>query len=176
MLSSRLFHRKISTVREGISLHSVLRSRVVEMAHATRKNPLGSLARLCVKLQQFEFDIVHKKGKYNVVPDVLSRAHPEIGLVDVTVSENDNWYIKMLSQVALSRLSLENYEQWTIEDDKLYKAADNADLGHQSWKLVFQSRQKQLSSTNVTMILEQVISAYSKRIDASRKSTTGHEC
>jgi hypothetical protein len=89
------------------------------------ENPSGRLVRWCVKLQQFEFDIVHKKGKDNVVP--------EIGLVDVTVSENDDWYIKMLSQVALSP---ENYEQWTIEDGKLYKAADNADLGHQSWKLV----------------------------------------
>jgi hypothetical protein len=33
---------------------------------------------------------------------------------------------------------------------------------------LFQSWQKQLSSTNVTMILEQVISPYSKRIDTSR--------
>jgi hypothetical protein len=97
------------------------------MAHAPRKS-LGKISTL-VKVQQFEFDIIHKKGKDNVIPDILSRAHPEIGLVDVTVSENDDWYIKMLSQVALSP---ENYEQWTIEDGKLYIAADNADLGHQS--------------------------------------------
>jgi hypothetical protein len=53
------------------------------------ENSSGRLARWhwCVKLQQFEFDIVHKKKKDNVVPDVLSRAQPEISLVDVTVSE-----------------------------------------------------------------------------------------
>jgi hypothetical protein len=56
-----------------------------------------------------------------VVPDVLSRAHPKIGVVDVTINEKDNWYIKMLSEVSMNP---DTYEQWMIEDGKLYKTTD----------------------------------------------------
>jgi cell fate (sporulation/competence/biofilm development) regulator YlbF (YheA/YmcA/DUF963 family) len=103
------------------------------------EQPSGRLARWCVKLQQYDCEIIHKKGKDNVVPDALSRAHPEIGLVEVAVEDSDEWYIKMLAKVALSP---DDYGQWTIEEGKLYKAADNADEGQKSWKLVIPESSK----------------------------------
>lgn len=38
------------------------------------KNPSGKLARWIIRLSQYNFNIVHRKGKFNVVPDCLSRA------------------------------------------------------------------------------------------------------
>jgi hypothetical protein len=38
------------------------------------KDPLGRVGRGVMRLQAFDFDIVHRKGKDNVVPDCLSRA------------------------------------------------------------------------------------------------------
>jgi hypothetical protein len=40
--------------------------------------------------------------KENVVPDAISRALPEIGLVEVASEDLNEWYIKMLAKVALS--------------------------------------------------------------------------
>ncbi|KAH0821183.1 hypothetical protein GEV33_001608 [Tenebrio molitor] len=47
------------------------------------KDPAGKLARWSVKLNQFSFDLVHRKGKLNVVPDALSRLPAEIAAVDI---------------------------------------------------------------------------------------------
>jgi hypothetical protein len=39
------------------------------------KEPTGKLARWSVKLQQYSFDLIHRKGTFNIVPDALSRIH-----------------------------------------------------------------------------------------------------
>lgn len=41
----------------------------------SRPNPSGRLARWSLRLQDFDFSIVHKPGKHNKVPDALSRNH-----------------------------------------------------------------------------------------------------
>lgn len=41
-------------------------------------NHCGRLARWAVKLSQFDFNIIHRKGSFNVVADALSRSIPEI--------------------------------------------------------------------------------------------------
>lgn len=38
------------------------------------KNPSGKLARMSYKLQQYSFNVFHKRGKDNLIPDLLSRA------------------------------------------------------------------------------------------------------
>lgn len=41
------------------------------------KEPVGRLGRWILKLQQYNFKLIHRKGKFNIVPDTLSRAFVE---------------------------------------------------------------------------------------------------
>lgn len=84
------------------------------------KDPHGRLARWSLKLQQFDFEIVHRPGKCNVVPDTLSRAahaNAEINIIEVTEKDKDQWYINKIRQVT-SKPSITN---WLVKDNVLYK-------------------------------------------------------
>ncbi|KAK9709956.1 RNase H-like domain found in reverse transcriptase [Popillia japonica] len=81
------------------------------------RDPTGRLARWSLKLQQYSFDLVHRKGKENVVPDMLSRSvHrkgkenvvpdmlsrsvPVVDIIqDSTTKIADKWYDSMLYKV-----------------------------------------------------------------------------
>lgn len=86
------------------------------------KCPTGRLARWALRLQAFDFDIVHRKGKDHVVPDFLSRSVPiansdrvdTIGPVETT----DSWYKKMLNRVVSSP---HRYPQWRTSAGVLFK-------------------------------------------------------
>jgi len=62
-----------------------------------QKAPHGRLARWAVSLQQYRFNLVHRKGKENQGPDALSRAPVEpfsregtsVNLVEVIGSSSD---------------------------------------------------------------------------------------
>lgn len=86
------------------------------------KDPSGRLARWCVKLQQYDYDIVHRRGKDNVVPDALSRTVPlinELSVAAMVPFENyrDPWYAKMIERVANKPL---DYPQWRVDNGTLY--------------------------------------------------------
>lgn len=85
------------------------------------KDPNGRLARWCVKLQQYDFDVVHRPGKDHVLPDALSRAVPVIGEIEVE-SVKDKWYNDMLSRVSLKP---QKYPLWTVEGKKLLRRVNN---------------------------------------------------
>lgn len=88
------------------------------------KDPIGRIARWNLRLQQYDFEIVHRKGKLHCVPDALSRAVPAVDFVEnVAVSNQkgpvaDNWYLKMKDIVVKSP---KQYPLWRVENDKLYK-------------------------------------------------------
>lgn len=99
------------------------------------KDPVGRLARWAVRMQQFEFDIIHRKGKDHVVPDMLSRSVPVLaGISDQT---NDPWIEKMIGKIEKNPLS---FPSWRVEQGKLFKfVKPNHVVVHETnneWKLV----------------------------------------
>lgn len=61
------------------------------------ENPTGRLARWGVRLSSFNFEIKHRRGVDNVIPDALSRAVPisAISLANAVTNTKDEWFIKM---------------------------------------------------------------------------------
>lgn len=86
------------------------------------QNPTGRLARWSVRLQQYSFVVEHRKGKFNVVPDALSRAPIEICTVQHISADQDKWYHNMLIKV---RDNPEKFPDWRIEKEILYKFVAN---------------------------------------------------
>lgn len=102
------------------------------------KNPSGRLARWILQLQQFDFEVVHRKGRLMTVVDCLSRApynvepsrdpdEPEVcsamvAAPDVTAT-TDKWYLE-LRQKVLDRPDA--YPSFRVESDKIYKLLENS--------------------------------------------------
>lgn len=89
------------------------------------KDPVGRIARWAVRLQQYDFDIVHRKGKDHIVPDALSRAVPIVDKIDSVLNGadsnfevTDSWYASMRQRVS-SQSS--KFPLWRLEDGKLFK-------------------------------------------------------
>lgn len=99
------------------------------------QSPSGRLARWAVKLQQYDYEIIHRKGKDHVVPDTLSRSVPVadsaamvsnnlniLGIVPSVISElsvnSDRWYAKLFRQI---QNKPSKFPQWRITDNNLYK-------------------------------------------------------
>lgn len=110
------------------------------------KDPQGRLARWALRVQAFDFELVHRKGKDNIVPDLLSRALPskesentENAICSVEVAENDikdKWYLKMLKSV---RENPTDYPKWKIEGGKLLRKIEEwrkPSPDSSDWKIV----------------------------------------
>lgn len=107
------------------------------------KEPTGRLARWAVRLQQFSFEIIHRKGKDHVVPDLLSRAVPEIASLNSNASVADKWYNVLLDKVQQNPL---RYPHWRVEENRLYKYVTDtySDLRGETycWKTVLPKQER----------------------------------
>lgn len=117
------------------------------------KDPTGRLARWAVRLQQYDFKIVHRKGKDHVVPDALSRAVPILDSLETSHSSTDKWYNGMVKKVSENPLKFSN---WRICSDRLYKYIRPSfeDLGDATdrWKeVVPKDRRKDVISASHDM-------------------------
>ncbi|KAK9685822.1 RNase H-like domain found in reverse transcriptase [Popillia japonica] len=65
-------------------------------------SPSGRLAPWAVRLQQYDFDIVHRKGKYHVVPDTLSRAVPKLHPISISSDTSDKHYLRLLERIKVN--------------------------------------------------------------------------
>lgn len=96
------------------------------------KNPSGRLCRWACRLSQFNFDVVHRKGKDHVVPDCLSR----VKLDSVEFSQiKDPWYLNLFENVSSKPHLFPNFK---IDNNKIYRFSKNKyNITSQfDWKLV----------------------------------------
>lgn len=105
-------------------------------------NPSGRLARWAIRLSQFNFDIVHRKGTQNVVADALSRSITETAVLDLTKLIPDKWYISMLTKI---KENPEKYPSYRVEKNIIYKHIFNNHAivsNVTEWKIVVPSKNR----------------------------------
>lgn len=101
------------------------------------KDPHGRLARWAMKLQQFDFDIIHRPGKCHIVPDALSRGvlqtECEIEVIEILDSHKDVWYKNKVAKVAKEDIN----SSWTVSDGLLFKKVPMKEFPNEDdmWKL-----------------------------------------
>ena len=114
-------------------LHSLLWLNKIE-------KPIGRLCRWAILLSQFDYELIYRPGKNNIVPDALSRSLPEndilISILTLETQNIDNWYNNLLKDI---KDSSENYPLFRVEDGVLYKHFECNSIintNQKSWKIV----------------------------------------
>lgn len=104
------------------------------------KEPTGRLARWALEMQQWEFEIIHRKGALHHVPDALSRAFESGEEEEIAAFETiqDRWYVERMEEV---KKFPKKYGSWKVEDGMLYRykreeLLDPVTNDEEGWKLV----------------------------------------
>jgi RNase H-like domain found in reverse transcriptase/Reverse transcriptase (RNA-dependent DNA polymerase)/Integrase zinc binding domain/Retroviral aspartyl protease len=98
----------------------------------------GRLCRWALQLQSYDFEIVHRKGKNNLVPDALSRIEEvqvdgSISLVD----QGETWLSKIRDD-----LEVENRKDWKEEGGKIFKRIFDIQRPDLQWKLAVDENER----------------------------------
>ena len=105
------------------------------------KEPKGRIARWAIRLQQFEFEVKHRKGSENIVPDMLSRSVDTVEVVEETgvdssfADSTDKWYASLRRKIEGSP---RKYPQFRVENGIILKNVwvRNSEGGSHRWRLV----------------------------------------
>ena len=77
------------------------------------------MARWALEMQQWDFDVKHRKGSLHQFPDALSRMYEQEELEAAAFEEvRDPWYLRMLKEVQDTPLK---YKDWIVDEGKLYR-------------------------------------------------------
>lgn len=129
---------KLRPYLEGLPFTVVTDHHSLQWLH-NLKDPSGRLARWSIRLQQYDFNIIHRKGKDNIVPDLLSRAVPVISTVNTNVTPTptykDKWYMELLEKIIKTP---KKYPKFKIHNNQLYRyeLTKQPLLAENSWKQV----------------------------------------
>lgn len=98
------------------------------------KDPTGRLSRWALKLQAYDFELKHRKGRYNVVPDAMSRVY-EAMMINFATIENtsDEEYVELREEIRTNPISYPNFR---VENNLVYKlCAKGRDAEVPIWKI-----------------------------------------
>lgn len=104
------------------------------------RDPAGRLGRWALRLQAYNFDLLHRKGSLMVVADALSRA---IDSVDIKIKSKDVWYETLVKKVIENP---ENYPQFRVENGILSKYCDRGKKANGyglNWRVVVPKESRQ---------------------------------
>jgi hypothetical protein len=132
-----LRHRAPTLLPRRYTLHRCHRSLFFTVAN-NLKDPLGRVGRWVMGLQAFDFDIVHRKGKDNVVPDCLSRAvvpvQAQIDQLGVNSGSGDKWIDNLIQKISTNPFKYPNFR---VRERHIFKKVKRRDGETDSdWKWV----------------------------------------
>lgn len=117
---------------EGTGFTVITDCASLQWLHRLRE-PTGRLSRWCLRLSQFTFDVQHRPGTQNVVPDALSR---QVSFLQTQSLIPDEWYLQTIEKILDSP---DDYPDFRVEGQALYKYLPSP-LPNESnlsdWKLV----------------------------------------
>lgn len=134
------------------------------------KDPAGRVGRWALRLQAHDFELKHRKGKFMVVADALSRSIESVEVEKFNES-NDAWYVKLVEGV---NNFPDRFPHYRLEKNVLYKHC-NLKLGSNDksrWRIIV-PKEKRMDV--LKLCHDDVLSAhmgYHKTIDRIRRTYT----